>query len=101
MLGKAYIVADLGLPELDSFRSQGLDVSRGINKACPGRARTDVNSYVMILGRHGGLTEIVQVCVETEERHGLGQAKEAVNAWKRTLFSKWIVLRVLSKAIVC
>jgi len=101
MLGKAYIVSDLGLPELDSFRGQGLDVSRGINKARTSRARTDVNSYVVILERHGGLIEIVQVRVEAKERHGLGQAREAVNVWKRTLFSKWIVLRVLSKAIVC
>lgn len=49
--GRAYVVAVLGLPELNVFRGQSLDVTGLINDTGSGRAGTDVYADVVILGQ--------------------------------------------------
>lgn len=60
--GDAYIIAGLGLPELDSFRREGLNVSRRIDETGTRRAGADVNPYIMVLRRHDGSIEMAEVC---------------------------------------
>jgi hypothetical protein len=48
-IGNAHIVAVLGLPQLNVLRGQSLDVTGLVDDAGAGRARTDINSDVVVL----------------------------------------------------
>lgn len=48
-VGNAYIVAVLGLPQLDVLRGQSFDVTGLIDDAGAGRACADINADVVVL----------------------------------------------------
>jgi hypothetical protein len=88
-----YVVSGLRLPELDSFRREGLDVSGGIDEACASRARTNIDSYVVILHRRGMSIEM-RNRVKSREGKDPIEVTTTVHKWKGCNIETHIVLEL-------